>query len=1006
MAVLYVDLENGNDSNNGLTFATRKKTIDSASSAASSFDEIRVMGNETPVLLGNATWTSDQKEGEYTISSVDVSNTYARITVSSAQNHWNVGDWIQIRGHNNYINASGASLINGLWRISAKISSTVFELELCDTSGATVSGSSKGTVQFTSGSLVVLDGQKVQPIDFTWTATPVSNAPQDYVKTDTSGFTGIINYSYHMAYSYDTSTGGAYDTTTQSLLKTKPKTSWRLTTRYLNGLYNVLVEEMPYVGGVVRDPSVYTMTQVLNNTTGGQDNNSYTISPGFNVQYASSTYASTYINTNSYWAFNGSTNTNVHNVGTPYLRRITLDAKDNCARKIFRLTEGTTPNRVAYIYFEGLVGAPNASKPSDLIWEIVYNESTGTNKSIIDIHFHENANWSLITLEPSVVGGESKFGGTGYLIYISGTPANTNAVVGDCGSFDCSAYSKFAFNLRRSSSSAAIPSGVEIRITYGSGSYYSIPVPTDLSTDWLGLSYAPGGPLPSDVTGIEIYNGGSDITSLVAIELGDFSVLDSGLDFDSLIGQNTSGETWYKISGVSSKYGKTIFSLAPRFSETDWQQYGLTYLNGDNVYLNEQSSVTVPTYMLKPIVTTQQTLNKDKLSISGGWDRASMSTQSGETWYSVNFGSNHNFTAVTKSSCNLSNFGFLDSNIANLNIVTSCNDWTFTNIHSNYGKLDGFYSTNFTHSAFNNCHFVGNKQHGMRLDNSNTILIKNTNILCNGNGLYKGTTACATIDTINLKIRGSVTYSYYAYATHLSNDFNLDVSAGYGQSPMYYYNSYSNNIYGLRLNKARTSSATQWYFFNGDGVFTTQMLPTLSANAQMSGSTDGRQRLYWSNKSNPSGSISDYEFLKTSSSMYIQTRDNETLWDGTVGSCYRFYVFGAGTPWKSLQESYAFDLFECAVAANSQVTVTLYAKTASGLGHQMAMRLDTSTTDIGIDDDIITQIVDGSSASTSWTAYTLTFTPTKSGVARIKLNYWTTIQSSGFQFFFGGITTT
>ena len=120
MAVLYVDLENGNNSNNGTSFATRKKSIESASTAAAAGDEIRVMGNEPPVLLGNATWTSDQKEGEYNISSVDVSNTYARITVSSAQSHWNVGDWIQIRGHNYYNNASGASLVNGLWRISTK----------------------------------------------------------------------------------------------------------------------------------------------------------------------------------------------------------------------------------------------------------------------------------------------------------------------------------------------------------------------------------------------------------------------------------------------------------------------------------------------------------------------------------------------------------------------------------------------------------------------------------------------------------------------------------------------------------------------------------------------------------------------------------------------------------------------------------------------------------------------------------------------------------------------
>ena len=1005
MAVLYVDLENGNNSNNGTSFATRKKSIESASTAAAAGDEIRVMGNEPPVLLGNATWTSDQKEGEYNISSVDVSNTYARITVSSAQSHWNVGDWIQIRGHNYYNNASGASLVNGLWRISTKISNTVFELELCDTSGATVSGTSKGTVQFTSGSLVVLDGQKVQPIDFTWTATTVPNAPQDYIKTNTSGFTGVINSSYHFYYSFDTTTGAHNSATTQSLLKTKPKTSWRITTRYLNSTTSALVEEVPYVGGVVRDPSVYTMTQLVNNTTGGQDNNSYTVSPGFNVQFSSSTYSSTYINTNSYWGFNGSTNTNVHSLSSPSLRRIAIDAKDNCARKIFRLTEGTSPNRVGYIYFEGLVGAPNATAESNLIWEAVYNESTGPNKKYIEIHIHENGNWTLISLEPSVVGGESRFGGPGYAIYLSGTPANTIVATGDCGSFDCSAYSKFAFNVKLNNNSAPIPSGVEIRITYGSGSYYSIPLPTDLSTSWQGFSYAPGGALPTDVTGIEIYNGGSDITSLVAIDLSDFSVLDSAIDFASLIGQNVPGETWYKISAVSSKYGKTIFALSPRYGDDDWKQYGLTYLNGDNVYLNQQTVVTVPTYMMKPIISTQQTITKDRLTISGGWDRESMSTQSGVTWYSVNYGSSYGFTATGRNFCNLSNIGVSDSNTAGLYITTSCNDWIFNNVHSNYGKLDGFYGTNFTHSLFDNCHFVGNKLSGISINNCNTLLIKNTNILCNVNGLYKGTASCCTIDTINVKVRGSVAYSYYSYQCYSSKDFNLDVSAAYGQSPMYYNNSYNNNIHGFTLNRSRTSSTTPFYIYNGDGIFLNQMLPTTSFNGQMNGVTDGRQRMYLVNKANPSGSTWDYEAMKITGNTIVQIT-TETLWDGTTGPCYRFNVFASGTPWQSPQTALSIDLFECAVAANSQVTVTMYTKVSSGSGHKMQMRLDTSTTDIGIDDDISTLLWHGSSTTSPWTAYNLTFTPTKSGVARIKLDYWTTIQSSGVYIYFGGITVT
>ena len=51
---MYVDPENGDDSNNGLTFATRKKTILGASN-----DEVRFIRSPAPTSLGNASWEKD-----------------------------------------------------------------------------------------------------------------------------------------------------------------------------------------------------------------------------------------------------------------------------------------------------------------------------------------------------------------------------------------------------------------------------------------------------------------------------------------------------------------------------------------------------------------------------------------------------------------------------------------------------------------------------------------------------------------------------------------------------------------------------------------------------------------------------------------------------------------------------------------------------------------------------------------------------------------------------------
>jgi len=61
VSTLYVDLENGNDGNNGSTFALRKKTLASANSIAGAGDVIRVMASPDATSIGNATWNSTSK---------------------------------------------------------------------------------------------------------------------------------------------------------------------------------------------------------------------------------------------------------------------------------------------------------------------------------------------------------------------------------------------------------------------------------------------------------------------------------------------------------------------------------------------------------------------------------------------------------------------------------------------------------------------------------------------------------------------------------------------------------------------------------------------------------------------------------------------------------------------------------------------------------------------------------------------------------------------------------
>ena len=61
MAIRYVDLVNGNDANNGSTFALRKKTIASAGALSTANDTIRVMKTPDATSLGSCTWSNISK---------------------------------------------------------------------------------------------------------------------------------------------------------------------------------------------------------------------------------------------------------------------------------------------------------------------------------------------------------------------------------------------------------------------------------------------------------------------------------------------------------------------------------------------------------------------------------------------------------------------------------------------------------------------------------------------------------------------------------------------------------------------------------------------------------------------------------------------------------------------------------------------------------------------------------------------------------------------------------
>ena len=134
MATYYIDLENGNDSNDGTSFANRRKTIESFEDADAANDEFRFMASPDPTLIGSCTVPNRWCDDEYTGQLIDWDNdgVTAQIAYSTTTGATQItryghglvtGDTIFIKG-----NTNTNSDINGTWEVT-RVDDNNFKLD-------------------------------------------------------------------------------------------------------------------------------------------------------------------------------------------------------------------------------------------------------------------------------------------------------------------------------------------------------------------------------------------------------------------------------------------------------------------------------------------------------------------------------------------------------------------------------------------------------------------------------------------------------------------------------------------------------------------------------------------------------------------------------------------------------------------------------------------------------------------------------------------------------------
>jgi hypothetical protein len=229
------------------------------------------------------------------------------------------------------------------------------------------------------------------------------------------------------------------------------------------------------------------------------------------------------------------------------------------------------------------------------------------------------------------------------------------------GSLNLSGYQQVSLWIRVSAAvSENVLQVVLCSDTTGDVAVNTINIPAIPSTaKWHAVTVDTSGALGSDIQSVALYaasDPGAVTVLLDCILACKASSSDDSLTLSSLIGKNTSTETWYSISSIS---GTTV----------TLDQYSTTATSGFRGYYG--STETVTTYKREAISVTPVASTSTEFTIqdsgtsgsvitySGGWDRTNMSTQDGESWFTGANGSGTGINFNTSQFVSVEKMGFV-----------------------------------------------------------------------------------------------------------------------------------------------------------------------------------------------------------------------------------------------------------------------------------------------------------------------------------------------------------
>lgn len=554
------------------------------------------------------------------------------------------------------------------------------------------------------------------------------------------------------------------------------------------------------------------------------------------------------------------------------------------------------------------------------------------------------------------------------------------------GAIDLSAYQQVSFWIRQSAGTQVAAGDITLRLcsdTIGAVSVQTITVPAiPANAEWLCVTVDTGGALPVLVNSVALYvatDSGAQTFQIDNIIACKASASADSLTLNSLIGKNADDGLWWPIRSINGTT-VTIDTSVNSSAATTARGYSGT-------------SETVTTYKREPIrqtptngsfaVLNDSGTSGSVITLSGGWNRTDMSTQTDETWVSNAFGGSSiglDLTTMSYVTCEKLSFGRYNTCIS---ISTGVNNTFGSTCHVFGGGNSGL-----THTSQPSAEQVTALDFGYAYCCSNGIVSGGSP------GYVFGTVQGCLSNSISGVSLNTVGVNRVIYIVSARNNGSTGVilgSAGTVNARIKIGSAADNGVNGVNV------SGAGGRIFIYDSAFSGNATSSVALSA---GALVDLQNCTLSDATEFSGATAGAG-ARARSQKHDATADNHYIWDhlGVIQSEGTVRHTASGIAWKMSPTTtvavsnapLTLSIAKVACAASAQVTFKAFLRrTNTGLTHKIVCRGGQIG---GVASDVSASMT---AAADTWEELTLTFTPNEAGVVEIEAQCYGGTTYSGY----------